>query len=638
MHSYTEMKRLIEEDPSAARGVDFVLPTGGPEPTAPYPHQIEAVHALTLREMSGIVHLPTGAGKTRVALTWMAAQLERDRTHRIVWASYPRVLIQQAMARMVDLGRVFPGGTRFTWVETEQAFRKAAHFNRFHVTFAMREHLTDLFNVAADGRVSDALTEYLEASPAHRVTIVYDECHQLGARELQAAIRKFFKKHGPSDVANRVRFIGLSATPLPTGEQPRRLLQEKLFPITYATRAPEWNLMVHARVSNEELIQKKVLCRVNTYWQSTGRFDVPASLLKQVIDRQHLSAPPRDGDRVALERYAKQFNSRVMGSNEIVDFLATRVGDHLVELGKTLVFAPTIDAARRFVYVLSQHPRVGRGRVSLVHSRLDDEDEGLVADRDNPRTIVAFKARGSEPCVLVNVGMLTTGFDDPAIRTVVLARLTFSTNLFWQMIGRGTRGPATGGTPDCYVIDPVRLTQLYGYAEYQPRLSERGYSARDWDDDAARGADAESALPPQLPSINVPPPPSRIQPFVDPELERIRPDVARAVVAFLLGQSESGGTAAVMLGTRVTVASDGGVHIGANAGAPDEATASYFLAERVARMEARHPTASFAWVYLLVQGAMTQESVTLLAKQLDRIEERGITSHEDWLRYMSTLF
>src|SRR4029077_16153887 len=83
-----------------------------------------------------------------------------------------------------------------------------------------------------------------------------------------------------------------------------------------------------------------------------------------------------------------------------------------------------------------------------------------------------FQKRGAKPSILVNVDMLTEGFDDPLIRSVVLARLTLSTNRFWQMIGGGTRGPATKGTPGCNVIDPVKLTRLYDYfGDYQPSFS-----------------------------------------------------------------------------------------------------------------------------------------------------------------------
>ena len=55
--------------------------------------------------------------------------------------------------------------------------------------------------------------------------------------------------------------------------------------------------------------------------------------------------------------------------------------------------------------------------------------------------------------VLVNYGVLTTGFDAPNTNAVVITRPTTSLVLYSQMIGRGIRGPKMGGTKDCVIVD-----------------------------------------------------------------------------------------------------------------------------------------------------------------------------------------
>lgn len=55
--------------------------------------------------------------------------------------------------------------------------------------------------------------------------------------------------------------------------------------------------------------------------------------------------------------------------------------------------------------------------------------------------------------VLCNCQVLTTGFDDPKITHIILARPTVSRVLYEQMIGRGLRGPAFGGTDICHIYD-----------------------------------------------------------------------------------------------------------------------------------------------------------------------------------------
>ena len=52
---------------------------------------------------------------------------------------------------------------------------------------------------------------------------------------------------------------------------------------------------------------------------------------------------------------------------------------------------------------------------------------------------------------VVNVGILTTGFDFPALDCIILARPTKSLALFYQMVGRGVR-PAQNKT-NCEIYD-----------------------------------------------------------------------------------------------------------------------------------------------------------------------------------------
>jgi superfamily II DNA or RNA helicase len=55
--------------------------------------------------------------------------------------------------------------------------------------------------------------------------------------------------------------------------------------------------------------------------------------------------------------------------------------------------------------------------------------------------------------VLTNYGVLSTGFDVPKVDVIFIVRPTASIVLYSQMIGRGLRGPAIGGTPYCRIVD-----------------------------------------------------------------------------------------------------------------------------------------------------------------------------------------
>ena len=55
--------------------------------------------------------------------------------------------------------------------------------------------------------------------------------------------------------------------------------------------------------------------------------------------------------------------------------------------------------------------------------------------------------------MLVNYGVFREGFDAPRTRVIVVARPVYSPNLYFQMIGRGLRGPKNGGTDRCLIVN-----------------------------------------------------------------------------------------------------------------------------------------------------------------------------------------
>jgi superfamily II DNA or RNA helicase len=59
--------------------------------------------------------------------------------------------------------------------------------------------------------------------------------------------------------------------------------------------------------------------------------------------------------------------------------------------------------------------------------------------------------------VLVNVGVLTEGFDEPSIEAIILARPTRSTLLYTQIVGRGTR--LFEGKEHCKILDFADTTK-----------------------------------------------------------------------------------------------------------------------------------------------------------------------------------
>lgn len=110
-------------------------------------------------------------------------------------------------------------------------------------------------------------------------------------------------------------------------------------------------------------------------------------------------------------------------------------------VARTIVFLPSVQAA----YDVTEALGDAGMRAAVV-----------VGSVPVPERETAYAAcRAGELDVLVSVGVLTTGFDLPAVECVVLARPTKHAGLVVQMLGRGLRpSPGTGKTR-CVVLDLV---------------------------------------------------------------------------------------------------------------------------------------------------------------------------------------
>ena len=63
--------------------------------------------------------------------------------------------------------------------------------------------------------------------------------------------------------------------------------------------------------------------------------------------------------------------------------------------------------------------------------------DSTFSDKDRKEVLRWFKE--TPDAILTSVGILTTGFDEPTVATIILNRATRSLTLYHQMIGRGSR-------------------------------------------------------------------------------------------------------------------------------------------------------------------------------------------------------
>ena len=93
---------------------------------------------------------------------------------------------------------------------------------------------------------------------------------------------------------------------------------------------------------------------------------------------------------------------------------------------RAIIFATTVEQAERLAEIIN---RYRPDRAAWLCGKTDKEDRR--------RMLADFKAGRLQ--FVVNVGVLTEGFDDAGVQVVVMARPTKSRALYAQMAGRGTR-------------------------------------------------------------------------------------------------------------------------------------------------------------------------------------------------------
>lgn len=116
-----------------------------------------------------------------------------------------------------------------------------------------------------------------------------------------------------------------------------------------------------------------------------------------------------------------------------------------------MIFSSTVSHAKEILDYLPE----GDAKIVLGDTENDERDE----------IIQEFKDRKFK--YLVNVSVLTTGFDAPHVDVIAILRPTESVSLYQQIIGRGLRiDPAK---KDCFILDYAGM----GHDIYSPEISDK---------------------------------------------------------------------------------------------------------------------------------------------------------------------
>lgn len=377
-----------------------------------FDHQRAAVSSLKSLlnegERRAVLHLPTGAGKTRTAMHLVADWLRNNDPSVVVWLASGQELLQQAVASFGEAWRHL--GSRPVRIGEVWGAQK--------VDFCS---FTDGFlavGLAKGWALMSREQDWAAKLSKHVRLVVFDEAHQSVAPTYKRLTDELTLHYQCS-------LLGLTATP---GRSWGELDAEGELADFYA----------HNKVT------------LDVPGDNPVSFLIESGFLARPTFRTLLAEPGVVMDAVDLSSLAKGLDISLdvlesLSMSEQYVAAVLRAVEELSRAGhrRILVFAATVDHARVTAALL-----LARGIRSVAVTALS-----TVRTRED--AISRFRSGDEGLMVLVNFGVLTTGFDAPETSAVVIARPTRSLVLYSQMIGRAIRGPKAGGTRSCEVLTVV---------------------------------------------------------------------------------------------------------------------------------------------------------------------------------------
>ncbi len=414
-------------------------------------YQDKALKKLQLdgksRKFAGLLVLPTGAGKTMVAVRWLLGDVVNHGS-KVLWVAHRHELLNQAVEtfKRMAYGAILTNRDTFRYRVISGAHDRPIHVRR-----------DDDVVIGSIDSIRVGI-KHLEHWMKGDVVVVIDEAHHTPARSYRTMIEHVTK------MADHCRLLGLTATPTRTVEQEKPIL------------GAIYTSGIVYKVDLAKLIAKGHLARPR--FEQVETFVRPDVTLAQI------------------ER-AKRMDLSGLGEKTIKDLAQHSLRNNLVvstytenrdKYGKTLVFAINIDNALA-LNALFQARGVKSG---VVVSSLRDGSGASISDESNREVIDAFRRDRIE--VLVNVAILTEGVDVPDIKSVFLARPTVSTILMTQMIGRALRPKLRDSANEAHIVsfvddwqdkiawvNPERL-----YIQDNLSIDEDGQDSRDRADQLVR--------------------------------------------------------------------------------------------------------------------------------------------------------
>lgn len=357
-----------------------------------------------------VAHMPTGAGKTRVACHTACHLLNRPEAEGklVIWLAFTEELCDQAAEsleqawgslgnRPVEIHRYW-GDSSLEMSNLGEGFLVAGLPKLWAASRNDNETMIGLANKTAG--------------------VIFDEAHQAIANTYRY-ISEYLLTYQPP-------LLGLTATPGRTAE----------------TGDPDYELAEMFNF-NKVSIDPKGHGSPVTYLVKQG------FLAEPYFDRIEIESQVDVRDPGAGLDYTRSDLNKVGEDEHWQKAIIEQTLRALRRDKRVIVFCPSVSSAKRCADAV----RVGFDAETILGETPSELRRDII-DR--------FRQGTADPMAIFNYGVLTAGFDAPRTRCVIIARPTKSLVLYSQMVGRAMRGPRSGGNRICS-IHTVIDTNLPGF-------------------------------------------------------------------------------------------------------------------------------------------------------------------------------
>ena len=381
-------------------------------------YQQEAVDAVKLhvrkKTSPCLLELATGAGKS-VIVAELARFFATAAPHKRVLCIAPsKELVEQNHSKYLAYG--FPAS-----IFCSSAGKKSL---RQQVIYA--SPLTAIKQIEAIARLGIS-------------AIIIDEAHNdtQTVRDIVEGVRNYVEKG--RQLNEKVRVIGMTATPYRMGT----------------------GFIYGIDASGDEEIYYDESSAINPYYSRlvyrvTAGYLISRGYLSQVIigeNSDHYDTSTLETD--SFGRISAESNARTFEGNSKTERIVRKVEQLSANRRGVMFFAATIQHAEEIAALLPES-RIVTGKTNKT---------------DRAKIIDDFKTMKFK--YLINVSVLTTGFDAPHVDVVAILRATESAGLLQQIVGRGLR--ICDGKENCLILDYAENIERHGLQSdlFTPQIKTR---------------------------------------------------------------------------------------------------------------------------------------------------------------------